>query len=144
MNGIHERSLGVRVLPAAFVLALACLAALTQPDSNVTQGQVTISGYGQQDFKQKDTGENIMAGEGSMTDCRFVGMWVTADGTIRHELLVNGRYDEQHGSRGSAYQGDYRISGNHIDYRDDTGFTADGDFVDGVLYHAGMVLFREE
>ena len=30
-----------------------------------------------------------------------------------------------------------------LDYVDDTGFTADGDFRDGVLYHAGMVLHRE-
>jgi hypothetical protein len=34
------------------------------------------------------------------------------------------------------------VSANHIEYWDDTGFTADGDFVDGVLYHAGMVLYR--
>jgi hypothetical protein len=27
---------------------------------------------------------------------------------------------------------------------DDTGFTADGDFRDGVLHHAGMVLYREK
>jgi hypothetical protein len=27
---------------------------------------------------------------------------------------------------------------------DDTGFTADGDFRDGVRYHAGMILKREE
>jgi hypothetical protein len=26
---------------------------------------------------------------------------------------------------------------------DDTGFVADGDFRDNVLYHAGMVLYRE-
>lgn len=78
-----------------------------------------------------------------MTDQRFVGMWVTADGYIRHELLPTGRYDEARGSRKSAYRGRYTITGNHIDYVDDTGFTADGDFVDGVLYHAGMVLRRE-
>ena len=74
----------------------------------------------------------------------FVGMWVTEDGYIRHELLPNGRYDEARGNRQSAYQGNYTITGNHIDYVDDTGFTADGDFRDGVLYHAGMVLRREE
>ena len=73
----------------------------------------------------------------------FVGLWVTADGHIRHELLPGGRYDEQRGSRKSAYRGRYTISGNHIDYVDDTGFTADGDFVNGVLHHAGMVLYRE-
>jgi hypothetical protein len=74
----------------------------------------------------------------------YVGMWVTADGYIRHELLPNGRYDEARGDRNSAYRGSYTVKGHHIDYVDDTGFTADGDFVKGVLYHAGMVLYREE
>lgn len=72
----------------------------------------------------------------------YVGMWKTADGRIRHELLPNGRYDEARGSRESAYQGRYEVSGNHIEYWDDTGFTADGDFIDGVLHHAGMILYR--
>ncbi|SDR06184.1 protein Atu4866 [Pseudoxanthomonas sp. CF125] len=74
----------------------------------------------------------------------YAGMWVTADGYIRHELLPNGRYDEARGRKQSAYRGSYTITGNHIDYVDDTGFTADGEFVDGVLYHAGMVLYRED
>ncbi|MDF7815874.1 Atu4866 domain-containing protein [Hymenobacter sp. YC55] len=74
----------------------------------------------------------------------YVGMWVTQDGHIRHELLPNGRYDEARGHRKSAYQGYYTITGHHIDYVDDTGFTAEGDFRRGVLYHAGMVLYREE
>ncbi|MBE7679527.1 Atu4866 domain-containing protein [Paenibacillus sp. P13VS] len=73
----------------------------------------------------------------------YVGMWVTKDGYIRHELLTNGRYDEARGQRESAYQGRYVVEGNHIEYVDDTGFTADGDFVEGILYHAGMVLYRE-
>lgn len=73
----------------------------------------------------------------------YAGMWVTADGYIRHQLLPNGRYDEARGKRRSAYQGRYWIKGDHIEYLDDTGFTADGDFRDGVLYHAGMVLYRE-
>lgn len=74
----------------------------------------------------------------------YVGMWVTKDGNIRHNLLPNGRYDEARGNRESAYQGSYAIEGNHIEYVDDTGFTADGDFIDGVLYHAGMVLYRKQ
>ncbi|MEF0941364.1 Atu4866 domain-containing protein [Rhizobium sp. BR 362] len=73
----------------------------------------------------------------------FVGTWVTADGHIRHELLPNGRYDEARGNRKSAYRGRYEVTGQHIEYWDDTGFTADGDFVDGVLHHAGMILHRE-
>lgn len=73
----------------------------------------------------------------------YVGMWITADGRIRHELLPNGRYVEARGSREKAYQGRYEVTGDHIEYRDDTGFTADGDFVDGVLHHAGMILYRD-
>ena len=73
----------------------------------------------------------------------YVGLWVTADGAIRHELRADGRYDEARGARESAYRGRYALTGDHIEYVDDTGFTADGDFRDGVLYHAGMVLRRE-
>ncbi|WAP70602.1 Atu4866 domain-containing protein [Jiella pelagia] len=74
----------------------------------------------------------------------YVGLWVTADGHIRHELLPDGRYDEARGGRTHADRGSYRVSGSHIDYVDDTGFTADGDFVeDDVLHHAGMVLTRK-
>jgi hypothetical protein len=74
----------------------------------------------------------------------YIGMWVTKDGHIRQKLLANGRYDEARGSRKSAYQGRYKVRGNHIDYWDDTGFTADGTFVENdVLHHAGMVLIRE-
>ncbi|MEU2050181.1 Atu4866 domain-containing protein [Streptomyces diastaticus] len=73
----------------------------------------------------------------------YVGMWVTADGFIRQELLPNGRYDEARGRRRSAYTGRYTVSGNHIDYVDDTGFTATGDVRDGVLFHEHLVLYRE-
>lgn len=77
------------------------------------------------------------------TTLDVVGMWVTADGHIRRELLPGGRYDEARGNRKNAYRGSYVLTGHHIDYVDDTGFTADGEFRDGVLYHAGMVLTRE-
>lgn len=73
----------------------------------------------------------------------FVGMWVTADGHIRQELLPNGRYDEARGNRRSAYTGSYTVTGDHIDYVDDTGFTATGDVRDGVLFHEHLVLYRE-
>lgn len=74
----------------------------------------------------------------------YVGMWVTEDGHVRHELLPNNRYDEARGDRESAYQGRYEVTGDHIEYWDDTGFTADGDFRDDVLYHGGMVLYRQQ
>lgn len=75
----------------------------------------------------------------------YLGMWVTGDGHVRQELLPNGRYDEARGNRKSAYQGKYDVTGNHIEYWDDTGFTADGDFVDAnTLHHGGMVFYREK
>ncbi|KGE16055.1 Atu4866 domain-containing protein [Sphingobacterium deserti] len=74
----------------------------------------------------------------------YIGMWVTADGQIRHQLLPTNRYDEARGSRESAYQGSFKVSGNHIDYKDDTGFVADGEFKDGILYHGGMILYKQK
>ncbi len=74
----------------------------------------------------------------------YIGMWVTKDDHIRQELLPNGRYDEARGTRMSAYQGRYEIRGTKIHYWDDTGFTADGEFIDGVLHHGGMLFYREE
>ncbi|MBP1876428.1 hypothetical protein J2Z19_006178 [Ensifer adhaerens] len=74
----------------------------------------------------------------------YVGMWVTEDGHVRHNLQPNGRYDEARGKRQSAYRGRYWVTGDHIDYVDDTGFTADGNFVDGVLHHGGMTLRRKD
>jgi hypothetical protein len=82
--------------------------------------------------------------ETKIQDHPYLGMWVTPDGRIRQELLANGRYDEARGSRKSAYQGRYEVRGNHIDYWDDTGFSADGTFVTlDELHHGGMVFRRE-
>jgi len=73
----------------------------------------------------------------------YIGMWVTADNHIRQELLPDGRYDEARGQRASAYVGRYRVSGTRIEYKDDTGFTADGEFDGDVLHHGGYVFYRE-
>lgn len=72
----------------------------------------------------------------------YVGMWQTSDGHVRHELLPDGRYVEARGARERAYTGSYVVTGDHIEYLDDTGFTADGDFIDGILHHGGMILRR--
>ncbi|MEI4483905.1 MULTISPECIES: Atu4866 domain-containing protein [unclassified Phyllobacterium] len=93
--------------------------------------------------KSVDT-ENSKTKEVQMLQHAYVGMWVTDDGRVRHELLPNNRYDEARGNRESAYQGRYEVTGNHIEYWDDTGFTADGDFVDeNTLHHGGMILRRK-
>lgn len=73
----------------------------------------------------------------------YVGLWVTGDGHIRHELLPDGRYVEGRGAREVAYTGRYEVTGTHIEYWDDTGFTANGDFIEDVLHHAGMILYRQ-
>ena len=73
----------------------------------------------------------------------FVGMWVTDDNRVRHELLPSGRYVEARGTREGAYRGRYVVTGTRIEYWDDTGFTADGDFVGpDTLHHGGMILRR--
>ncbi len=90
------------------------------------------------------TAEEQMTNQVEVQTHPYVGMWATDDKRIRHELLPNGRYDEARGNRESAYQGRYVVTGNHIDYWDDTGFTADGEFVDeDTLHHAGMILRRQ-
>ncbi|GLU30104.1 Atu4866 domain-containing protein [Brucella sp. NBRC 12950] len=72
----------------------------------------------------------------------YVGLWETDDGYIRHELPANGRYVEARGTRERAYEGRYELKGNYIKYWDDTGFTADGHFINDILHHAGMILYR--
>ena len=74
----------------------------------------------------------------------YIGLWVTKDHNVRQALLPNGRYIEARGHLQVAYQGDYQIVGNHIEYQDDTGFVADGDFIAGVLHHAGMVMYAAD
>lgn len=72
------------------------------------------------------------------------GMWVTADGQIRLELLPGGRYDEARGSRKSAYTGRYVvISDSELQFFDDSGFTARGRIDNGVMT-VGPDRFRKE
>lgn len=88
------------------------------------------------------TGNTDTTGTTEEGDADVVGMWVTADGHIRQELRADGRYDEARGNRRSAYTGRYTVTGSHIDYVDDLGFTATGDIRDGVLHHEHLVLYR--
>jgi hypothetical protein len=74
----------------------------------------------------------------------FLGLWVTADGSVRQRLLPDGRYTEARGTRESAYTGSYQVVGSMIYYQDDSGFSADGEFRDDVLYHGGMVMNRRD
>ncbi len=80
-----------------------------------------------------------------MANQNYVGMWVTADGYIRQELLPEGRYDEARGNKQHAYQGRYEITGDYIYYWDDTGFEADGKFVNAhTLHHGGYIFYKQK
>ena len=104
-----------------------------------------------QDFRTVHRGKDVRPKNRAEFDQRhtnhgsheFIGMWITADGHIRHQLLQGGRYIEARGTRENAYRGRYVVSGNFIDYVDDTGFIADGEFEGDILYHYGMVMHRQ-
>ncbi len=74
-----------------------------------------------------------------------VGMWSTADRQVRKLLLPNGRYLALIAHGEIRHQGEYRIVGTRIEYRDDEGATGVGAFEDGVMIGAsGVPLFPKE
>lgn len=75
-------------------------------------------------------------------DSPYLGMWIDETDFLHQELTADGRYDETRGGRPNAFQGRFWIDGDRIDYLDDLGFWAFGDFREGVLHHAGYVLRR--
>ena len=79
----------------------------------------------------------------TMSSADVAGMWVTENGFIRLELRPDGRYDEARGARKSAYKGSYTVRGSTLHFIDDSGFTATGTIVDGVL-SVGGDSFRKE
>ncbi|MGW7343613.1 Atu4866 domain-containing protein [Streptomyces sp. NPDC054854] len=72
----------------------------------------------------------------------FLGTWADENDFVRQELRPDGRYDEARGDRPGAYRGRYWITGHRIDYLDDLGFWAYGEFRDGTLHHAGYRFTR--
>jgi hypothetical protein len=143
------KTLVVTISLGAFAL-MSCTAQSTAeapaPESSVeasTAESPSVASSPQTSRNRQTMNPTQASTEASQTSNLYIGMWVTKDGYIRHELLPNNRYDEARGDRESAYQGRYEITGNRINYWDDTGFTADGEFRDGVLYHGGYVFYRE-
>ena len=136
-NTTHPRPKRFRITPLCFSVVLLIIGC--SPRSYLNPENISPSHTMEEAQNSRTEVATETTGQQS-----YVGMWVTKDGYIRHELLPNGRYDEARGQKQSAYQGSYTLTGNHIDYVDDTGFTADGEFRDGVLFHGGMVLYREE
>ncbi|MFJ4648230.1 Atu4866 domain-containing protein [Streptomyces bobili] len=75
-----------------------------------------------------------------LTGSPRVGIWIDREDFLHQELTADGRYDETRGGRPHAYQGRYWIDGDRIDYLDDLGFWAFGEFVGEELHHAGYVM----
>ncbi|MGW1727641.1 Atu4866 domain-containing protein [Streptomyces sp. NPDC002306] len=75
-----------------------------------------------------------------LTGSPRVGVWLDRNDFLHQELTADGRYDETRGGRPHAYQGRYWIDGDRIDYLDDLGFSAYGEFRDDELHHAGYVM----
>jgi len=69
-----------------------------------------------------------------------LGVWIDQNDWLHQELLPDGRYDETRGGRRHAYTGRYWLDGDRIDYLDDSGFYAFGDFIGDELHHAGFVM----
>lgn len=134
------------------VMAFIPVASCSPVEQTSAQNEVTAKNRNsaeEQTSAQNETtaeSEKVLIEETNMkSDHSYIGMWVTGDGHIRQELLSNGRYDEARGDQRSAYVGRYEIDGNYIRYWDDTGFTADGTFVDlNTLEHGGYIFYREQ
>lgn len=75
-----------------------------------------------------------------LTGSPRVGVWTDRNDFLHQELTADGRYDETRGGRPHAYQGRFWIDGDRIDYLDDLGFWAYGDFRGDELHHAGYVM----
>jgi hypothetical protein len=73
-----------------------------------------------------------------------LGTWIDENDFVHQHLTNDGRYDETRGGRAHAFQGSYWIEGDRIDYRDDLGFWAFGEFVGDTLHHAGYTFHRSQ
>jgi len=74
----------------------------------------------------------------------YAGRGVSSAGDGLKSVVPNGRYPEAGGGRESHYEGRHEDPGNHISSWDEPVFTADGDFIDDVLHHGGMILYRQK
>lgn len=75
-----------------------------------------------------------------LTGSPRVGIWIDENDFLHQELTADGRYDETRGGRPHAYAGRYWIDGDRIDYLDDLGFWAFGEFRGDELHHAGYAM----
>lgn len=117
---------------------------LAQPESVaaiVIDGKVVLWN-GERTVNAPARPDRTHAGEVAPSTSPYLGMWIDESDFLHQELTADGRYDETRGGRPHAYQGNFWIDGDRIDYLDDFGFWAFGEFVDGVLHHGPYTLTR--
>jgi imidazolonepropionase-like amidohydrolase len=86
--------------------------------------------------------ESVTAAGATATANNRLGTWIDENDFVHQHLTADGRYDETRGGRPHAFQGAFWIDGDRIDYRDDLGFWAFGEFVGDTLQHAGYSFHR--
>jgi hypothetical protein len=131
----------VRIADAEGIPARAVPHRGSHLDIAVDGGRVRIWRGRPLDAAPGQTPEAVAVPAGT-TNHPYVGLWVDEHDFVRQELLPDGRYDEARGDRASAYQGRYWIDGIRIDYLDDLGFWAFGEFDGETLHHAGYRFIR--
>ena len=68
------------------------------------------------------------------------GTWIDQNDWLHQQLRADGRYDETRGGRRHAYEGRYWLDRDRIDYLDDSGFYAFGEFIGDRLHHVDFVM----
>ena len=124
--------------------ASAIVTVLTRPESVaaiVVDGKVVLWN-GQRTVNAPERPDTTHAGEVAASTSPYLGMWIDTSDFLHQELTADGRYDETRGGRPHAFQGSFWIEGERIDYLDDLGFWAFGEFIDGVLHHGPYTLTR--
>lgn len=71
----------------------------------------------------------------------YLGVWKSAGGFIRQELLADGTYVKRKGSRPTV-TGRYAIGDGHIAYESNDGHAWAGEFTQGRLHQAGMIFYK--
>lgn len=74
---------------------------------------------------------------------RVVGDWHDESHDLVQHLRADGRYSETREGRVDAYTGRYWLASDRIVYLDDSGFWALGQWVNGRLFHAHLLLDRQ-
>ncbi|MCC2316563.1 Atu4866 domain-containing protein [Cellulomonas chengniuliangii] len=124
--------------------ASAIMTVLTRPESVaaiVVDGKVVLWN-GERTANAPERPDSTRAGEVAASTSPYLGMWIDTSDFLHQELTADGRYDETRGGRPHAFQGSFWIDGERIDYLDDLGFWAFGEFIDGVLHHGPYTLER--